>query len=53
MLYFGIFRLEFEKVTVVFEIDSLNLSKSKVWCKMKIHKFGIKYTGNGYIWAGG
>ena len=29
-----------------------NLSKCKVWCKTKIHKFGTKNVSFGYFWTG-
>ena len=42
MLYLDILRLEFEKAIVNLKSTLSNLSKCKVWCKIKIPKFGTK-----------
>ena len=43
MLYLDILRLEFEKAIVNLKSTLSNLSKCKVWCKIKIPK--IAYLG--------
>ena len=41
-----------KKILSYMKLASLNLSCSKVWCKIKILKFETKNVWFGYFWAG-